>query len=80
MIYVQRDAIDSKKRTIEDMKKKEKEIRKKTKTKTTTTKTKTNLTQCLYQIREVDYCIIEPVTMKRIREKKKQSRSCFHPT
>jgi len=76
MIYVQRDAIDSrrkKKRTIKDMKKKRNRNSQKK-------KKKNNLTQCLYQIREVDYCIIEPVTMKRIREKKKQSQSCFHPT
>jgi len=72
MIYVQRDAIDSRKKRRHE-KKKEIEIRKKN-------KKKNNLTQCLYQIREVDYCIIEPVTMKRIREKKKQSQSCFHPT
>lgn len=47
------------------MKKKEIEIRK---------EKKNNLTQCLYQIREVDYCIIEPVTMKNIREKKNNHR------
>jgi len=46
-------------------KKKEIEIRK---------EKKNNLTQCLYQIREVDYCIIEPVTMKKIREKKNNHR------
>jgi len=66
MIYVQRDAIDSRKKTNHQRHEKKRNRNSQRK--------KNNLTQCLYQIREVDYCIIEPVTMKKIREKKNNHR------